>query len=645
MIKITKIISVTMSLIIIASLLNVYPTQAATKTYLFYSDFPVNAFGDGKAFNAYVNLEQGTNITSLQGWTASYVYTIGSYKWKYTYNNQTYTGRLNKINRPDVASVYPGYNSYTGYTLDTKNAPNLSNIPAGTNIALKIYANGSIPGGSSSSGDVLVGTYNISIKPKAGSIAVKDERGNVVKNGEERKFDTAYGGYFLLSISTSNGSFTASSNAGNWLTVEKVQGNSSAVRVQWTENRTGASRKGTITITSGGNNAAKLSLYVTQSKYFATVNFPNSGNYKMEGIIGNEIVIPDQVYRNTKLNKNQIIIGWSKTKGAKKPDNGNAYRYTLPQSGSSISLYPVFGNSLTDMIYQELAGTSSSWVKGTAPELGLACLFDVLSGTYSSSLSNQNKTYNQGSQKYLPSGYLSDQSESSNSALNTLKFGDKTVGSNGCGPIAIYNALRFAGKNKDMASIIYDLETHGSLLAVPKAVDILKPAGTILKNQLGIDIFKSELKKRGSLGTNPNHIVATLKRNGLSNVQEYYDSKKFLDAVYDAVGKKNKGFILCTLNHKGGEYFAHYRFLTTSSSNSKIHVYNETLVTVGSQEIVWNATSYWINNSYFKYNGKQYNSYTRFHSDGDITYKQLMEIMGMNEYSNGGTFIRGYQLP
>lgn len=147
-------------------------TEAATKTFLSYSDFPINAFGDGKAFTANVSLATGSNITSLQGWTAVYGYNTNSYYWQYTYGNKTYKGNLTKVTRNDVKNVYPGYTSYTGYQLNTNSKPNFASIPEGTTVTLKIYASASYPGVGTK--EFLVGSYNVSIVNRTVMIAEQE---------------------------------------------------------------------------------------------------------------------------------------------------------------------------------------------------------------------------------------------------------------------------------------------------------------------------------------------------------------------------------------------------------------------------------------------------------------------------------------
>ena len=134
---------------------------AASKNFLAYSDFPVNAMGNGTGFVANVTVDQW-KTNSLQGWMAAYGRVITKYWYSYNYAGRTYTGTLNKVNRPDVQGAFPGYTSYTGFQLGANSKPDFSNIYEGQTVVLKIYAAGSAPQGYTGGyAEYLIGTYNI----------------------------------------------------------------------------------------------------------------------------------------------------------------------------------------------------------------------------------------------------------------------------------------------------------------------------------------------------------------------------------------------------------------------------------------------------------------------------------------------------
>jgi hypothetical protein len=117
-----------------------------------------------------------------------------------------------------------------------------------------------------------------------------------------------------------------------------------------------------------------------------------------------------------------------------------------------------------------------------------------------------------------------------------------------------------------------------------------------------------------SFGTNPYKMAEALSGFGVS-CTEYSDSSKFANAVYDAMGHENKGFILCSWNGDGIGSGAHYRFFYTSSSNANnIVVYNND-----------NAAATAVR----------------------LTYQDLLSILGMNSSNTNSSenrFIRGFAL-
>lgn len=148
--------------------------EAASVSFLSYSDLPVNALGEGKAFNASITVNQGTNLTSLQGWLAMKNNTVLQYYWKYTYNGKEFKGNLKWMSRndpKDVKAVYPGYSSYTGYRLDANSSINISNLPAKARVSLQIYAT-ITPIGTPGRycDDVLIGTYEVKIEKLAQTV-------------------------------------------------------------------------------------------------------------------------------------------------------------------------------------------------------------------------------------------------------------------------------------------------------------------------------------------------------------------------------------------------------------------------------------------------------------------------------------------
>ena len=150
--------------------------EAASYSFIAHSAFPVIADGYGRGFNGEAYIQTGTKITSnLDGWTAVYAYNVTGYYWEYVYGGKKYTGNLTKQDRKDVKGAIPGYTSYTGFKATSTTAIDLSKIPSGKTVVLKIYAKCS-PAVSSpglSSHNKLIGSYNVHIvnKGNVGTVA------------------------------------------------------------------------------------------------------------------------------------------------------------------------------------------------------------------------------------------------------------------------------------------------------------------------------------------------------------------------------------------------------------------------------------------------------------------------------------------
>ena len=145
--------------------------EAATKVFLSYSDFPVNAMGTNNAFNANVCVASGVNLSSLQGWLAIKDATALGYYWTYTYNGKTYKGNLKWMSRNDVKTVYGGYSSYSGYRLNDNSSISFSSVPAGRSVNLEIYATISPLGAVGRfTENIKIGTYKITVITKNNAV-------------------------------------------------------------------------------------------------------------------------------------------------------------------------------------------------------------------------------------------------------------------------------------------------------------------------------------------------------------------------------------------------------------------------------------------------------------------------------------------
>ena len=352
--------------------------------------------------------------------------------------------------------------------------------------------------------------------------------------------------------------------------------------------------------------AADHTLY---AHWKVTVFFPDtmSSDIYVYGCEGCEITIPSKVFRNIDTGES-AIIGWSTRMGVGSPDNGNAFTYTLPTNltESDVNLYAVVSGSVLMEVPDWVQKKIANWMSKA---------FDPTT----------NYAYNKSLQTNLGTGYLSGQGTD---ALKSFKVGVKYFWQVGCGPLACYNALVYKGKRRTLADVIYRFENKGYVMAVPLTDDevdeltefigylqYLYPwmKDDIANLQKIVDANAKYYNGSSSFGTNPFMMAEALSGFGVS-CTEYSDSSKFANAVYDAMGHEDKGFILCSWNGNGIGDGAHYRFFYTSSTNP---------------------------NNIVVYNNDNMASAVR------LTYQDLLSILGMNSsdtlYSEN-RFIRGFEL-
>ena len=354
--------------------------------------------------------------------------------------------------------------------------------------------------------------------------------------------------------------------------------------------------------------AADHTLY---AHWKVTVYFPDTmtSDIYVYGQEGCEITIPARVFRNIDTG-DSAVTGWSTRMGVAYPDNGNAFTYTLPTNLTEpeVDLYAVVNGAVLMEVPDWVQKKIANW----------------MSKVYDPSI---NYSHNKALQANLGTGYLSGQGTDK---LKSFKVGVKDFWEVGCGPLALYNALVYKGKSRTLADVIYRLENKGYVMAVPLTDDEIDELNDfidyltfaypkILKTE--IDKLQSIIDANGktyngssSFGTNPYKMAEALSGFGVS-CTEYSDSSKFANAVYDAMGHADKGFILCTWNKNGIGDGAHYRFFYTSSSNANnIVVYNNE-------------------------NGDA--------SAVRLTYQDLLSILGMNSSNTNSSenrFIRGFEL-
>ncbi len=341
-----------------------------------------------------------------------------------------------------------------------------------------------------------------------------------------------------------------------------------------------------------------------------TVYFPDTmtSDIYVYGCEGCEITIPAKVFRNIDSGES-AITGWSTRMGVAYPDNGNAFTYKLPinLTEPEVNLYAVVNGAVLMEVPAWVQKKIANW----------------MSKVYDPSI---NYSHNKALQTNLGTGYLSGQGTD---ALKSFKVGVKEFWQVGCGPLACYNALVYKGKRRNLADVIYRFENKGYVMAIPLTDDevdelnefigYLQYAYPWLEDEIAnlqkvIDANAKYYNGSSSFGTNPYKMAEALSGFGVS-CTEYSDSSKFANAVYDAMGHENKGFILCSWNGDGIGSGAHYRFFYTSSSNANnIVVYNND-----------NAAATAVR----------------------LTYQDLLSILGMNSSNTNSSenrFIRGFAL-
>lgn len=138
------------------------------------SDFPVNASSENGSFVANVKLQEDATF-NLQGWVAVDNLCVRDFYWQYTYDGKTYKGGLLCDSRDDVYAHFAKqkiyYKTCAGYRLNNDNEkaiPKIKDLPKGTIVSLKIYANIGMK-------TTLIGTYNIEILNKNLLSVAKDE--------------------------------------------------------------------------------------------------------------------------------------------------------------------------------------------------------------------------------------------------------------------------------------------------------------------------------------------------------------------------------------------------------------------------------------------------------------------------------------
>ena len=233
---------------------------------------------------------------------------------------------------------------------------------------------------------------------------------------------------------------------------------------------------------------------------------------------------------------------------------------------------------------QKAGVTELDFLKATAPEIKELILY-LLSDVYDP---DKNFEKNRGLND-APSGYINDQS-SGNKAK--MMIGDRTLKDAGCGIIACHNAIYFAKReNVTLPELIKYCEKNGYIWGLPiddkviikvyallNFLEALYPEEQewVTQTRNVVDaIVSNKLNKAAGCGVTPNNIPSILKGMGAVSSKKYTDAEKFLEAVKNAVGKKDKGFILCAWNDSHVTGGAHYIFFRTYSDSDKISGYND----------------------------------------------------------------------